>query len=660
MKNYSLLRLVALSGLLSLFIQPRGALAQWPTFDISSIKEGITSNIELVKQSKVVTDTMATAGKINSAIGDAKASASKFAAENIQKAQEKMKKLQEEKERIEKRKEEYEKIKKDIEEKKAAVEDYKRQAEAMKAQAEGYVDDAKAMKEQAEGYVDEAKEMKDAASDMASAAKDKVSSNLPQSSENNLNEEQTVSDVDAETVTSGRTAFGIDKEIAEAQEATLPPTSEEKNYGEETAEQMPVEGEVEAAAGEEATSEMPTEADIQALTEEQKQLQEEQAALDKERAELEVDAMFAKTPEEKAAIEEKLKAVDAKSNELKAKMETNQAKLDEAKASQKPDTTEQDANKTTETAEPKGRRPFGKPDAANEKAAQEANKENKPETTDEKADSAEDKSAKEKEAEKKQEEKKQDEQPFHRAKILDGETSTKMEIPEAHRAKILDTYEAPKDHRPKILDEYQNQSGQNKAGGFRKRALPKTSALEGKHYASRSFSETLVFADVTGSSVPDGTANGVFIFANRLAQECEISVSDLEDEKVMDECIKKLVKAKSDADASIAQEAEAIYRTIMQETVNALAAESMARKNEAANYEEQVMEKMEEQIANTKNTRDDTSGLSLTNMETQFLLNRILTIYSAQLSLDALEAIGGFDKSYYQDLDEEEESGEEK
>lgn len=650
MKNYSLLRLVALSGLLSLFIQPRGALAQWPTFDISSIKEGITSNIELVKQSKVVTDTMATAGKINSAIGDAKASASKFAAENIQKAQEKMKKLQEEKERIEKRKEEYEKIKKDIEEKKAAVEDYKRQAEAMKAQAEGYVDDAKAMKEQAEGYVDEAKEMKDAASDMVSAAKDKVSSNLPQSSENNLNEEQTVSDVDAETVTSGRTAFGIDKEIAEAQEATLPPTSEEKNYGEETAEQMPVEGEVEAAAGEEATSEMPTEADIQALTEEQKQLQEEQAALDKERAELEVDAMFAKTPEEKAAIEEKLKAVDAKSNELKAKMETNQAKLDESKASQKSAPTGQDANKTAETAEPKGRRPFGKPDAVNERAAPEANKENKAETNNVKSDSAKGKEA----------EKKQDEQPFHRAKILDGETSTKMEIPEAHRAKILDTYEAPKDHRPKILDEYQNQSGQNKAGGFRKRALPKTSALEGKHYASRSFSETLVFADVTGSSVPDGTVNGVFIFANRLAQECEISVSDLEDEKVMDECIKKLVKAKSDADASIAQEAEAIYRTIMQETVNALAAESMARKNEAANYEEQVMEKMEEQIANTKNTRDDTSGLSLTNMETQFLLNRILTIYSAQLSLDALEAIGGFDKSYYQDLDEEEESGEEK
>ena len=70
-----------------------------------------------------------------------------------------------------------------------------------------------------------------------------------------------------------------------------------------------------------------------------------------------------------------------------------------------------------------------------------------------------------------------------------------------------------------------------------------------------------------------------------------------------------------------------------------------------------LLEAMEKTIADTKQIRDDTAGLSLTNMEMQFLLNRILTIYSAQLSLDALTAVGSFDKSYYQDGDEE-ESGE--
>jgi hypothetical protein len=164
---------------------------------------------------------------------------------------------------------------------------------------------------------------------------------------------------------------------------------------------------------------------------------------------------------------------------------------------------------------------------------------------------------------------------------------------------------------------------------------------------------------LAGGAVPDGTVNGVFILSDRLAQECEINVADLEDEKVMDECIKKLVKAKSDNDASIAQEATAVYKTIMQETVNGLIAESMAQKNEAANYETKVLEEMEKKIAQTKNSRDDTGGLSLTNMETQYLLNRILTIYAGQLTLDTLNEVSGFDKSYYQDGDDE-ENGEEK
>lgn len=60
-----------------------------------------------------------------------------------------------------------------------------------------------------------------------------------------------------------------------------------------------------------------------------------------------------------------------------------------------------------------------------------------------------------------------------------------------------------------------------------------------------------------------------------------------------------------------------------------------------------------------QNSRDDTGGLSLTNMETQYLLNRILTIYAGQLTLDTLNEVSGFDKSYYQDGNDE-ENGEEK
>ena len=613
------MRLLTLSGFLSLAVLPRHAAAQWPTLDISSVKEGISTNIELVKQSKVVTDAMATAGKINAGIGEAKASVSKFAGDNLAKAQEKMKKLQEEKERIEKKKEEYEKIKKEIEEKKEAMEDYKRQAEALKADAEGYIADAK--------------EMKDAASDVISTVKDDVSSassSAGVSSGNaDLNTTSAVAEAEPQTAVSGRTAFGSVQSESEYQVAA--PTSDAKNYGEAVSETSAVAGISEIAEDDTA------EADVQALAEEQLRLKEEQEALDKEKAELEVDAMFAKTPEEKAAVEEKMKALDAKYEDLKGRMSENAAQL---AAAQEQTAAEAAVETSAENkAVPAGRRPFGMP----EKAAA---------VTDENNDDKQPVDEREKDEDK-------EPQPFHRAKILDGETSTKMEIPESHRAKILDTYEAPVDHTPKILEQSRQQSG-NSSGGFRKRAVQRSSALQnGRHYASRSFSETMVFADLAGGSVPDGTVNGVFILSDRLAQECEINVADLEDEKVMDECIKKLVKAKSDNDAAVAQEAAAVYKTIMQETVNALIAESMAQKNEAANYETKVLEEMEKKIAQTKNSRDDTGGLSLTNMETQYLLNRILTIYAGEMSLNALKEISSFDKSYYQDGDDE-ETGEEK
>lgn len=624
MRNCNLLRLFALSGFLLLAALPHHAVAQWPTLDISSIKEGISTNIELVKQSKVVTDAMATAGKINAGIGDAKASVSKFAGDNLAKAQEKMKKLQEEKERIEKKKEQYEKIKKDIQEKKEAIEDYKRQAEALKADAQSYIDDAK--------------EMKDAAKDAVSMAKDKVSSvkddissassSVGISSENaDLNTTSAVAEAEPQMTVSGRTAFGSVQSGTEYRVAA--PTSDAKNYGEAVSETSAVAGISEVAEDD------ASETDVQALTEEQLKLKEEQEALDKEKAELEVDAMFAKTPEEKAAVEEKMKALDAKYEDLNGRMAENAAQL---AAAQEQPAAEATVETPAETkAVPAGRRPFGMPEKAD---------------TDENNDEKQPVDEREKDEDK-------EPQPFHRAKILDGETSTKMEIPESHRAKILDTYEAPVDHTPKILEQSRQQSG-NSSGGFRKRAVQRSSALQnGCHYASRSFSETMVFADLAGGSVPDGTVNGVFILSDRLAQECEINVADLEDEKVMDECIKKLVKAKSDNDASIAQEATAVYKTIMQETVNGLIAESMAQKNEAANYETKVLEEMEKKIAQTKNSRDDTGGLSLTNMETQYLLNRILTIYAGQLTLDTLNEVSGFDKSYYQDGDDE-ETGEEK
>ena len=90
-------KLPALLGLSLLMSLSSPAAAQWPTLDMAAIKEGIQSKIELVKQSKIVTQATELGGKMNSAIGDAKSSVTKFAGDNIEKAKKKAEKLKKEK-----------------------------------------------------------------------------------------------------------------------------------------------------------------------------------------------------------------------------------------------------------------------------------------------------------------------------------------------------------------------------------------------------------------------------------------------------------------------------------------------------------------------------------------------------------------------------------
>lgn len=94
LKHQKLITLFGLSLLMSL---SSPAQAQWPTLDLTAIKEGISSKIELVKQSKIVTEATKLGGKMNSAIGDAKSSVTKFAGDNLEKAKKKSRKTPERK-----------------------------------------------------------------------------------------------------------------------------------------------------------------------------------------------------------------------------------------------------------------------------------------------------------------------------------------------------------------------------------------------------------------------------------------------------------------------------------------------------------------------------------------------------------------------------------
>ncbi|MDD4556149.1 MAG: hypothetical protein PHE89_02310 [Alphaproteobacteria bacterium] len=194
---------------------PENANALFPTVDVSAIKNGIEKNVNIVKQSKEIQNVKKLSGKINSSIGSAVESVSKFKEEKLAKVQEKAAKVQKEKDRIEKKQSKLQKLKAEYEEKKKQYEEYKKQAESYKQQyedakadikkqyeeykkqAESYkqqYEDAKAdinevksdindAKAEYESYKSDVVDLKDSVGEMASDAKETVNSKIDDAKE---------------------------------------------------------------------------------------------------------------------------------------------------------------------------------------------------------------------------------------------------------------------------------------------------------------------------------------------------------------------------------------------------------------------------------------------------------------------------------------------
>ena len=155
--------------------------------------------------------------------------------------------------------------------------------------------------------------------------------------------------------------------------------------------------------------------------------------------------------------------------------------------------------------------------------------------------------------------------------------------------------------------------------------------------------------------IPDGVINnGEYeetIIPETLVNYCSIGVDKLEDPTVMENCLKEIIRHQSDPDSQVAEEGKNITNKISAESVIATTTESMQMKNIAANYEEKVLDKFDEQAGSASTTRDDSAVLALTNKEIQYLLNKLVTMQAAQLSQSALSQLGGLTTK---DLGEEE------
>lgn len=680
LKNQKLLTLFGLSLLMSL---TSPAQAQWPTLDMTAIKEGISSKIELVKQSKIVTEATQLGGKMNSTIGDAKSSMTKYAGDNIEKAKKKAEKLQKEKERLDKQKEKMDKLKEKAEKQKEKMEKAKKameDAKKMKEDAEKKIQEGKDAVNDAKSQVDEAKQM---ANDAKATAQGAISD-----AKSTVNDAKATAGDAVGTVKNKRDELQSD--LGTSDNAGNGSTGSDSSFVDDyvadyeagiNSDNMVYE---ETPATPENSGKSPEDIFDNVNFEAFQGLHESQMS-DKEILDVLQNPL---TDEMVANMREK--GVDEKTINSITFQKGLKALSGGASASETPAATDT-AAPVSETAAPAAavtangqalkRQAFGRK-AVSVKA--QANEVVNTETAAASAGPAVSGSAKALRAVQGNNLRSTlDKAAVSAATDGNGTASASSLSAEANKAvagqKTLSVPAAGRNVRTLSNTAVSATSGAAAASteavpatrGFRQRAIIKKDTkslqqgvwletLDTVKLAGYQKSETLMFgAEDSSEEIPDGVVNnGEYdetIIPEELVEYCKVGVSKLQDTSVMENCLKSLIKHQSDKDSQVAEQGKSIYTKVMADAVTSLVAESMQMKNTAANYEEKVLDKLEEDMGSSSTTRDDSGALAMTNKELQYQMNKMLTIYSAQLSLNALSQVGGFTK---EDLGEDEEDGE--
>lgn len=650
MKTNNYRNILALYGAFMFISAATEANAQWPTLDIAAIKETVTSNLQLVKQSKLATDATKLGGTLNSTIGDAKSSMSKFASENLEKAQKEAEKLKKEKERLEEKKKKYEEKKEKLEKQKEKYEKAKQKiddAKKLAADAKQQINDAKATYNEYKNEFDDYKALASEAGSIVNEYKDQAKEKAGISSGSSSVKEEivTVGGGDANTyipeISSDNKVYddGMSSggNVVVDETTAVPEENEDLSGGYGDGSNVPAsdvivnDDEVSENTEETVAEENPANISETIDANTYNGLRSSQLT-DQEISDVLQNPLTDETianMREKGVDEEVINNIAAQKNSQKVSSET------EVQAETAPVAAPLSAAGTAPVRKAFGRAPV--------KAVSVSGTQNTiaaPQTL--QVNSGTDlKSAVRATV-----------QPLSRAAApavqLNAQTAS-------------ETTAAVKDAAEKTLSISPDAVKAAPVRTFRQKA-PLQKLQQGVWLGERSetikvaYNETLAFG-AEDSSMPDTgiVNNGEYdekIFDEAIADYCpELKVKNLSNTGVTEECMKKLIRYQSDADAQIAASGKALYTQIMAGTITSLVAESMQAKNTAANYETKVLNKMEEEIGSASVTREDISAMSLTNKELQYLLNRILSVYSSQLLMDSLTQIGGFDK---QNLGEDE------
>ena len=633
LKHQKLITLFGLSLLMSL---SSPAQAQWPTLDLTAIKEGISSKIELVKQSKIVTEATKLGGKMNSAIGDAKSSITKFAGDNLEKAKKKAEKLQKEKERLEEKKKKLEEKKEKLEKQKKKIEKAKKameEAKKLKEDAEKKIQEGKDMVNDVKSQVDEAKQMAADAQAAVNDAKATAQGAIADAKSTVGEVKSTVNDAKStvgdavgtvrEEKNELQSAIGgqsgsaaadssfVDDYVAQY-EAGI--NSDAKIYeqmpaadSEAVSETLPAAGDVAAEPADEAeTALAPAAGDMSAVVApEDMSAQQPVAAVTGAAQTVTGGKQLNRRPFGRKDMTAGTAAVQSSAvSTVTGTLQTAPAAVSSATAGQAatPATSAATPSAAVETA----------PAAVKTQAVGRSIR--------------------------------------TRASAAPSAVSAAATGQAATPATSAATPSAAVEAAPAAV------KTQPARRSFRQRATIKkdnqASLFELKqsvNLAAGSYSETLMFgAEDSGESIPDGVIhNGEYeetIIPDTIVDYCNIGVDQLQDTSVMQNCLKQLITHQSDSDNQVAEEGKALFTKATAEIAIATVAESMQQKVIAAKYQEQVQDKREETLASASTSRDDSGGLAMTNSGEQTLLNALSAMAAAQLSIDAFNQVGGFTK----------------
>ena len=682
LKHQKLITLFGLSLLMSL---SSPAQAQWPTLDLTAIKEGISSKIELVKQSKIVTEATKLGGKMNSAIGDAKSSVTKFAGDNLEKAKKKAEKLQKEKERLEEKKKKLEEKKEKLEKQKKKIEKAKKameEAKKLKEDAEKKIQEGKDMVNDVKSQVDEAKQMAADAQAAVNDAKATAQGAIADAKSTVGEVKSTVNDAKStvgdavgtvrEEKNELQSAIGgqsgsaaadssfVDDYVAQY-EAGI--NSDAKIYeqmpaadSEAVSETLPAAGDVAAEPADEVeTALVPAAGDMSAVVApEDMSAQQPVAAVTGAAQTVTGGKQLNRRPFGRKDMTAGTAAVQSSAvSTVTGTLQTAPAAVSAAAAGQvaTPATSAVTPSAAVETApaavktQAVGRsirtRASAAPSAVSSAAAGQAATP---------ATSTVTPSAAVKTAPAAVKTQAVGRSIRTRASAAPSAVSAAAADQVATPATSAATPSAAVETAPAAV------KTQPARRSFRQRATIKkdnqASLFELKqsvNLAAGSYSETLMFgAEDSGESIPDGVIhNGEYeetIIPDTIVDYCNIGVDQLQDTSVMQNCLKQLITHQSDSDNQVAEEGKALFTKATAEIAIATVAESMQQKVIAAKYQEQVQDKREETLASASTSRDDSGGLAMTNSGEQTLLNALSAMAAAQLSIDAFNQVGGFTK----------------